>query len=350
MVGLAGCTSTMSQYSPDQVINNALEETTSLESYYAEVEWKTTEKGKDTEQIFMKEWHSDDGKIRVETKNKEGSEQTIVVNDGHALMTYQVEENQAWIIHHPELIELNQLSQKDQASLFLEIVRDTHEVSVEGEEKIIGRATYHLVAEAKADSSLFGDMELWVDKENWRVLKMILHTGDTKDEILYTKIDFSEKISSHIFTLDLPEDVDLQNVEDISQTIELTLDEVAEQFTQPIFYFPEKTGLEISAIELVDMQSELFQKEVSFDYTKDDLPLLTLSVFESTEESQDEAFVFPGEETVTVRNQEGFYSEFSGIRTLQWQEEGLSYSIMIIDPNVTIEDLQELADEMIIAE
>lgn len=350
MMGLAGCTSTMSQYSPDQVINNALEETTSFESYYAEVEWEITEKGKDTEQIFIKEWHSDDGKIRVETESKGESEQTIVVNDGHTLITYQVEKNQALIIHDSELIELNQLSQKDQASLFLEIVRDTHDVSVEGEEKIIGRATYHLVAGAKADSSLFGDMELWVDKENWQVLKMILHTGDTKEEILYTKIDFDEKISSDIFTLDLPEDVDLQNVEDISQTIELTLDEVAEKFTEPIFYFPEKEDLEISTIETIDMQSEQFQGEVSFDYTKDGLPLLTLSVFESLDELGDEVFDFPDGETITVRNQEGFYSEFSGIRTLQWREKGLNYSIMIIDPNVTIEDLQKLADEMIIAE
>ena len=347
VLGLLGCASATSQYSPDQVINNAIEETTALGSYYSEVEMTTSEEGTEIEQVIMKEWRSDDGKARVEIGNKDGGDQSISVNDGNQLILYEQERNQAFTIDDPELLAFNQPSPKEQTNLWLEMIRDTHDISTEGEEEIIGRATYHLVAKPKEENTLFGEQEFWIDKENWLVLKMIQHTGDTKDEILYTKIDFDVKILPELFTLDLPADVDIQNLVDLSQTTEIALEEVADKMEQPIHYFPEKAGLEITAIEMIDIQGEQMYREMSFDYTKNDLPLLTLSIFESPEA---EAFDFSDGESVVIRNQEGFYIEFDDIRTLLWQEKGLSYSIMIIDPNLTVEDLKELADEMIVVE
>src|SRR5690625_7545528 len=47
-----------------------------------------------------------------------------------------------------------------------------------------------------------------------------------------------------------------------------------------------------------------------------------------------------------VRGEEGHYLEFDGIRSLSWDEAGLSYSIDIIDANVTLEEILEWTEKM----
>src|SRR5699024_4642831 len=168
ILGLFGCSSETKQYSPDQVINNALEEKDLPGAYYGETESTTSEKGEKVDQYIMKEWRSDDGKARVEATNKDGSDESIAVNDGNEFISYEVEA------------------------------------------EIAGRDSYHLVAKAKEENTLFGDQELWIDKENWMVLKMIFNTGDSKTEMVYTKIDFNPRIPADTFTLDLPDDVEMK--------------------------------------------------------------------------------------------------------------------------------------------
>src|SRR5690625_1894696 len=349
ILGLFGCSSETKQYSPDQVINNALEEKDLPGAYYGETESTTSEKGEKVDQYIMKEWRSDDGKARVEATNKDGSDESIAVNDGNEFISYEVDKNRAYMIDDPELLEFNQPSPKEQANNLLEMVRDTHEISSEGEAEIAGRDTYHLVAKAKEENTLFGDQELWIDKENWMVLKMIFNTGDSKTEMVYTKIDFNPKIPADTFTLDLPDDVEMKNLDDMSNESEITLEEAKENIGA-FHYFPENKELDISSIEMIELQGELKRKEVNIDYKKDDLPLLTLAVFDSPEEMDEEALELPGEEAVTIRDQEGSFTESSGFRSLVWQEDGKNYSIILIDPNLTLEDLKEMTEEMELVE
>src|SRR5699024_10551899 len=156
------------------------------------------------------------------------------------------------MIDDPELLEFNQPSPKEQVNNLLEMVRDTHEISSEGEAEIAGRDTYHLVAKAKEENTLFGDQELWIDKENWMVLKMIF----------YTKIDFNTKILADTFTLDLPDDMEMKNLDDMSNESEITLEEAKENIGA-FHYFPENEELDISTIEMIELQGELKRKEVN---------------------------------------------------------------------------------------
>ncbi|WP_240377051.1 LolA family protein [Bacillus piscicola] len=347
-IGLFGCSSQENQYSPEQVINNALEETTELEAYYAEAEMTTEEKGKDPEQILMKEWVSKEGKRRIETVNQDGSEKSIAVNDGANLTSYQPETKQAFVIEdNPELLSINQMSPKQQAEQLLKMVQDTHDVSLGGEEEVAGRAAYHLIAKAKKDNALIGDQELWVDKENWMVLKMDSRSGDSRIEMTYTEIELDPEIPTGTFALDLPDDVEVQDLENMDQTREVTLEEAADNIGKAFLYFPETDGLSISRVELLDIQGELQRKEVNIDYEKDGLPYFTMTVFESLEESEEDTEVLPGEEAVTVRNQEGTYMEMNDFRSLVWQENGSNYSIILTDPNLTLEDFKTLTDDML---
>src|SRR5699024_974778 len=112
----------------------------------------------------------------------------------------------------PEFQNLNQSTPKEQAMKLLEWITDTHELSSEGEEELIGRTTYHLKAKEKDPGTLLGDQEIWIDKETWIVLKMISKSGDDTSTITYTTIDFEADITDDIFVLDLPDDAQIQDL------------------------------------------------------------------------------------------------------------------------------------------
>ncbi len=338
-MSLYGCSSQTNQYSPDQVIQNALEESTP--AYYAELEMIVSDKGETTVEI-MKEWRSSDGKIRTESQNLDGNYQIISANNGSILTLYEVDQNKAYIIDDEEILSFNKPSLKDQANMLLEMVRDTHEISTKDEEKVVGRDTHHLFAKAKKNDTLFGDLELWIDKENWLVLKSIFNVGNTVTETTYTKIDFNAKIPSDLFTIDLPADVEVVNTNDMLETEEISLEEIPVKIGKPVLHFPETEELQISLIEIYELQGELDRNELSLDYTRDGLPLLILSVFETVNEVVDDT----GEESVKIRNQEGSYTELGDFRSVLWEENGLTYSIVFIDPNLTLEEFIEMTGKM----
>jgi outer membrane lipoprotein-sorting protein len=349
IMGLFGCSSGTKNFTPEQVVSHALEEEEQEETYYGEIDMLTSVKDGENEKFKMKEWRSGDGKVRMETTEADGSDESIAVNDGNTFVTYEKDKNQAYFIDDPELLAFNQPSPKEQAQQLLEMIRDTHDISNKGSEKIAGRETYHLTAKAKETNTLFGDQELWIDKENWMVLKMTFHTGDTKTEMTYTKIDFDADIPSGTFEFDLPEDVEMKNLNDINNESEITLEEAQANIGE-FYYFPEADALKITAVDMIELTGELKRKEVNIDYKQDGLPLLTLTIFDSPEEMDNEALDLPGEKKVTIRGTDGFFTDTKEFRSLVWQEKGKNYSILLIDPNLTLDELKDMASEMEIAE
>lgn len=342
VVGMSiyGCSSDANQYSPDQVIHNALKEI--IPAYYGEVEIITNHQDVVRGEV-MQEWRSDDGKIRIESEDLDGTHRTISVNNGSVLKLYELEQNKAFIIEDPKLLSLNQPSPKEQTNKLLESLRDTHEISTKQGEKIADRDTHQLHAKPIKSGTLFGEVELWIDKETWLVLKMVLHTGDAFTEMTYTKIDFNPKLSHDLFTIDLPEDVEIENMLSGLEIREVLLEEISIEIGESTMYFPETEDLKISLIELYDYQDELTRNEVSIDYIKNDLPLLTLLVFET--ENPEVEDIVEGE-TIKVRNQKGMYIEQGSFRSVFWDENGITYSIVLIDPNLTLAEILQMTEEM----
>lgn len=350
-MGLWGCSSADNPLHPEQIISKALDESEDLGAYYAEAELITRDKNEVADRIYLKEWSDGKGKRRAETAYADGSGRNIAVNDGKTLISYMPETNQALLIENsPELLELNQMSPKDQAELLLKNIQDSHEIVAEGEDEVAGRKTYHISAKAKEESALFGDQEIWIDKETWLVLKFVSSSGDRVSEMVYTRLDLDPEFPSGIFTLDLPEDVQIREPDEISPTAEVTLEEAAEAVGQPFLHFPEKDGLALARIEKIELKGELNRIEVNLDYQKDRLPFFTLTVFESPEESEGDAGLFPGEKEVTIRGQKGVYMDMDGFRSLVWQENGLNYSILFTDPNLSLEEFSALAEGMILTD
>ncbi|ARD47272.1 outer membrane lipoprotein carrier protein LolA [Sporosarcina sp. P33] len=342
-LGLVACSSEDNQYSPEQVINNAMKENEEPLSYYGEATMNMTE---EEGNIQLKEWRSKDGKFKVETTGAAAEEHAVTVNDGKTITMYQESLHQAMISKDGEAVTALAPSPKDQAHQLLKMIGDTHTISIDGEEKIAGRAAYHLVAKANEKNTLFGDQELWVDKENWFVLKSISASGDHQIDLEYTKIEFGKDFQDNIFSIEIPEGIDIQNIDEMYESEEVSLEEAAQHVGQPVLYFSEEDGRKIEQIGMDDLTAELNRVEININYVRDDTPLLSLSLFKTPEDSEGDDLKMPGEEPVEVRGIEGTMIEMEGFRSLFWNEEGISYSILLNDPDVTFEEVIEWAQDM----
>src|SRR5699024_5469197 len=145
---VSGCDSENSNYSPDKVINNALEEKESVGSYYAEAEMKLYKNEELTLDGELKEWQFDDGRSRIESSNITKDEEedfkteSIAVNDGELVTIYEKELNEVITIDDPELLSTETTSPKEQADIVLDMVKDTHDVELVGEEEMLDREVY----------------------------------------------------------------------------------------------------------------------------------------------------------------------------------------------------------------
>lgn len=349
VMNLFGCSFEGSQYSPEQVIQNALAEEEKVASYYGEAELIFKEAGEVSEHMRLKEWRSKDGKIKIETAQIDGGDETISVYNGKEFTVLQVDKNEAFVSNDEELLSDFQPSMKEQAHNMLDMIRDSHEISIEGEEKIAGRETYHLVAKEKDEKTLFGDQELWIDKENWIVLKIFSVMGDHEVEMEHKKIDFDQEMKDEIFTLDLPEDVEIRSFDEISESTEVSLEEAIENIGQPLLYFPEANGLEIASIDLLEVKGEIQRTEVNIDYEKDGLASFTLTVFPADEEDEED-YKLPGEESIDIRDEKGTVMDLDEFRSIVWTENGLTYSVLLTDPKLSIEEFVKMANDMELVE
>ncbi|MFE6169923.1 outer membrane lipoprotein carrier protein LolA [Viridibacillus arvi] len=338
-IGLVGCSTAESQFSPEQVIQNTLKDSKPVGPYYGEYDMTIS-----NEKMHVKEWIGKDSKRRIEISDEKGKQQSLSVNDGENMTSYDQAQNTAIVMPiTDELKDVSQSSPKEQAELLLKAVKGTHDISLKGEEKVLDRKTYHLVAKGKGEKTLFGDMEIWVDKENWMVLKTNISTvgGDTQME--YTKIDFDAKIPDSTFTLDLPKDAKIQKIDSTMKTEQITSDELPSVFEKAFLYFPEKSKLKMVKIEVMDV---IDHKELAIEYEKDGVVYFSLSVFPTPKDMGGKIETIPGEKQVKVRGQKGSVIEMDNFRSISWSEKGFNYSIMPTDPNLKVEELLKMAKGM----
>lgn len=332
-LSLAACNDQAS-YSPQEILEQAMQETSELSSYYAEYTLDMEDEGT----IETKHWEKN-GKARVETTDASG-EENFAINDGKSLITYTKSDNTAIIFELGDVGEgFEKFSVKEQALRILEIIKDSHDITVGQDEKIAGHDTYHLIAKAKKPNTLIGDMEIWVDKKTWMTLKSVSKSGGLEATTEFQKFEPNAKIDDALFTADLPEDAIIQE-EKIEPLKLVTLEEATEKLGS-FLIAPESTGYTLESIE--DMNAPQ-TNEIALRYFKNDEPQFSLSVFKPQAPFDEE------EERIEVRGQEGTKIDMEFFRFLQWDESGLRYNIIFENPELTYEEVLKLTEQMELTE
>lgn len=329
---LGACSAT-EEYSPQEIINNAMQETSDISSYYAEYK---VDLGDGTA-MTAKQWLKN-GKARSEVIDENG-EASIAINDGKQLTSYVTSEKTATVFDlGADTTGMLQPSLKEQMTSIYNLIKDTHEITYGDDAKIAGHDTYHLIAKAKDKDTLFGDMEFWIDKKTWMPLKSITTSGDVTSTTEYTKYEPNAKIDDELFVFELPDGVELKH-ETIELPTNITLEE-AKAKLDSFLILPEATGYTIDTIE--DMHEEE-TNEISINYVKNDAQQFSISIFEPAEPLTNI------ESPITIRGIEGSADDL-GFPFLQWDENGLRYNVIFYNEDISHEQFVQLAEQMIVVE
>ncbi|MEI7025871.1 hypothetical protein WBG83_09250 [Paenibacillus sp. y28] len=323
---------------PADVVSKVLESQKKMGSYYAESTIRTYQNDQLLTESFSKEWVEEGtGRKRVEIKS--GDDEAISVNEGQELLTYDKKSNTAFTMKLDESMGTGSMSQKDQLMNLIKSMQSTHNYEVAGEEQVLGNSAYHVKVTPEKQNTLLGELEFWVDSRTWFILKSSSASGDMKVESEYTKLDFAPKFTDDTFRLKLPDDVVMQSIQDMHPAREVSLKEAEEELKQPFLLFDDKE-LSLLKTELLEFKGSLNRTEINMNFAKDHMPSLHLSVFKVPE---DAAWDPLGEE-IQIRQVKGQYMEM--IRSVAWDEDGLRYTIIIENPDLSLEQVLEMARQM----
>jgi len=336
----AGCQA-MEQYSPEQVMTNAIDSDVEDDPYYGEMTM-TFEDAEETITMEVKEWRKDDKSLEEVMTD---GEKMITLKDGEKVTIYDEAENMVYETEFEEPSDLT-FSSRERVEDILDLIGETHTIEKEDDEKIAGRDTIHLVAKKKSgEKSLFDTQEMWIDKENWHLLKMVDHTADNLSTIEYTNIDLDPNFDDDVFVLDIPDDATFETFdEDIEETI--TLNEAIDIMDSSFLYVKDNDNFSLEEITTMDFGEEM-EKTISMTYVADGLPYMEITVTPTDDNTEEELFADEFEETVSLRGTKGQYLNLDGeSHWLTWQEGDFSYDILFIHPDTTLEEMLEIVEDM----
>ncbi|MFD3157797.1 outer membrane lipoprotein carrier protein LolA [Haloimpatiens sp. FM7330] len=348
----AGCSNQKTSLLPKQVVAKAIEQNEKMSSYYGESKCDMYENNKLISSTNIKEWYDSKlKKTRIEVKTtKGGKSEAVSVNDGKKILSYDKNLKLAFVVDDKEVINeaVNRQSSRTQMMNFLNRMKDTHKIKKLGEEEVDGIDTYHIVCEPKEKGALIGKFEAWITKDKWFVVKCINENGNFKTVVNYTKLDFSPKMDEKLFTIDIPKNIKIQNINEMGPTQrEITLKEGAKLINKPILYYK---GKDVTLNKITVMEDKKTKEliELTEQYNKNNLPAFNLSINKIKELNKDEkpVKVFSDEKEIVLRGKKATSIDNKILRSIGWNEDGFHYSVVISNPQMTIDEVKAIIEKM----
>lgn len=334
---------------PGEVITKAMSAYEKPKSYYGEAKMEIYENGKLTETATIKEWADNaSNKIRrrYETDSNTGGK-SVSTNDGNKVLIYMEKNKKAMSMKAPDNVLENTSDYKSQLMKQLSSVSKTHDLTYKGEESINGFKTYHLYAKPKQKNSLIGEVNYWIDEENWFVVKCTSENSNVKTGTEYTKLKFSSKFDDSVFTQNIPSDVKVENIDENGPK-ENTIDmKQGEKIAgKPILTLPENSGYKLKKVTYMDA-SGIKQKEINQTYEKNgaEVLILTTIVFYENKVPEKDKLNIDGEKEITVRGKNGTAMD-DAIKDICWSEDEFNYNLLIQDPSISIDAGKKILESL----
>ncbi|MBE9915553.1 hypothetical protein G8C92_16155 [Paenibacillus donghaensis] len=336
----SGCTPG-DKLSPDELISKVVASDPQVAPYEVEGKVRYYEDNKMTEDsTYSALYDPANGRVRYETKAK--GEVTISVNDGKQITFYQTAKKTATIGSAPKLGISGDHSLKGQTLKMIEAVRKTHDLETLPNEKVAGRDTYHIRMTPKAEGTLYGKQELWIDTKTWSELKAIVENGNSRFESEVTHLNDSPVISDDSFKLKLPSDVKVTRMEDLAASKKITLQEAVKAVGKSFNYW-NREDMKLDSIELDELKGKINRSEITLNYMKDGVAYVSLSIFPAPS-TKDKNFGMIDVKSIEVRGHKGVYDE--NIRFIIWDEDGLRYSLQLAHPDLKLDEALKLTAAM----
>ncbi len=330
---LAGCGR---QITAEEIVAKMQETVESTEDAHAVVAVDVNIQGIEVA-VTAEVWEKSPNKLRLEVLETSQADLAgmMVVSDGEQGWAYNPAHNQVMVGPAGEI--QTPLPQEMLTSLqeAIQQVMDASNVELAGEEAVTGRDAYKLVLNPKEEDwqGLFpagGMVTLWVDKEQWIVLKAAYDGGTFgRGDMELQSFELNPGLADDLFQFEVPEGVEVVDVE-AQQPEFLTLEEAKAQAGFPLLvpeYVPEGATL-----------IEVFRIGGSFILRYDHSPQVAFAVVQGRELSEIAPFeslmttMTGTEQTVTLRGQSAVAQTYGAYDTegntlLYWTENGVTVTV-----------------------
>jgi len=184
-------------------------------------------------------WEKSPTKLRAEVLESSQAEYdgAVLVTDGEQAWYYSPDRNTVMVGPMDEIDTPLPQQMIGEMQDMIQAVLDASDVELDGEETVAGHAAYKLIltpreaGEGEEATVLPGNgtATLWVDKEQWFVLKATYEAGSLGQGTMEVQsFQLNPGLSDDLFTFDVPEGATVVNVES-QQPTPLTLEEAREQ-------------------------------------------------------------------------------------------------------------------------
>jgi outer membrane lipoprotein-sorting protein len=290
-------------------------------------------------------WEQSPNKLRavvLETSQAE-FEDTVLVTDGQQAWYYEPSQNRV-LVGPVEEIETPLPQQLiGEMQELVQVVLDASEVELAGEETVAGKEAYKLILTPKEgddsqEAMVFpgnGTATLWVDQEQWFVLKATYEAASFGQGSLEVQsFELNPGLPDELFTFDPPEGATVVDVQS-KQPMALTLEEARANAEFPLLvptYVPQGATL-----------VEVFEVGGSIILRYDHSPVVSFTVVQGPEplgpSSGGQA------QSVTVRGQDAtaVIDEAGGNTFLYWLENGV---MMAVGGHLTLDDAILVAESL----
>ena len=339
MMVMAGCSQTI-KVSAEEMVSNAITSSKEVGAYYAEASMWIYDQDTLIEDMSIKEYVKEDGVRKIITEDKILNQKAYALNDGKQVIVY---EEALKVAHSMDVssLELPNSSPREQFVQMLEGMKKTHSQKIVGEEKMNGFDTAHIKLIPNEKDEFMGEMDVWVDQKTWFIIKLEVVFGDSKSVMEYKTIDTSPKFEVGTFELEIPDSVAIIPIEDMLEGTIVTVEEAEAALGKSFLLFDEG-DFSIDTIYLNYIGGDMQRKEVAISYSDTKGAAFLLTIFGKSEEAE---AALEGDRK--IRNQDAEYSEL--IRSISWDEDGFSYSVMIDSPEIEVDEIIQLAEKMVLS-
>ena len=330
---------------PEDIINRAIGSENKIDKYYGEGKMKVYENSKLTEDTIFREWHLAPNKRRFEA-DVNGKEQVVSTFDGKALVLYLKDKNLALVDDSGDINTESNGDFKKQMMDQLITLNKTFNIAIKGEEKIAGHDTFHISAVPKEKNGILGNLDYWIDKENWIALKSVSESSNSRIEYEYTKIDFDLPVNDSNFTQKLPEDVKIQNMNSTDNGPEtITIEQTASKLSQKVLYCS-SSSYSLERIEYNKNNEEIGEDFNQVYVDKNGIEKFNISM-KKPKDGKSSAELLPGETKTKVRKSEGSVLTANEFKCITWMEDGINYSVFTSSNDFSLEDCEKIAEELV---
>ncbi len=290
------------------------------------------------ELFTTKEWRFSDGRFRMEMY-EDGLLQTTSVFDGKELLFVDHDEKELTIFDSGTIPELIGLSPREQTILMIETMYDHYELEVAGNEKLLGRDVFVLELNSKTGQE--DRMTIWVDKQNWIMLKTSMdYLGETiVTEPLQFELD--PEVDKTMFEIENREQYTILTEDDFGSSAEVTLEGAAEQLQESLL---------IPAGPYVFSKAEVFSSDEDHDFyyisfvDEKEVPAFSYSL-QKADSGDGFSELLSAGETITLRNTEAKILWEGIVKSIMWQENGHLY-MFSVESNLKKEEALEIIEAM----